>query len=188
MSRSSASCLIAGLTAALALAAAARPAAAGEGVWTPIGPYGGTVTALAVAPGSGTIYAGTASSGLFRSNDGGDTWQPVPKGPGGGQVQSLAIASAQPSIIHVALDGLTWRSDDGGATWTRTAFPAHVSSLAVAPSAAQAVYGSDGFSVFASGDGGAIVHQAARVSSLFLAISTLAVSPLAATEVYAVTS
>jgi photosystem II stability/assembly factor-like uncharacterized protein len=185
-------CLLVAPGAALALAAAARPAAAGQGVWTAIGPYGGTVTALAVAPGSGTIYAGTASSGLFISPDGGATWRPVPKGPGGGEVMALALApgqlSGQLSTIHVSVNGLPWRSDNGGASWTRTAFPNQTSSLAVAASDSRVVYASDGFSVFASGDGGASVHQAARVSSLFLSISALAVSPLSASEVVAVTS
>lgn len=185
--RGSLLCLLA-LATALALAAAARPAAAGQGVWTSIGPYGGTVTALAVAPGSGTIYAGTASSGLFVSGDGGASWRPVPKGPGGGEVMALALAPSQHSTIHVSVNGVPWRSDDGGASWTRTSFPNQTSSLAVAPSDSRVIYGSDGFSVFASADGGASVHQAARVSSLFLSIRALAVSPLSASEVVAVTS
>jgi photosystem II stability/assembly factor-like uncharacterized protein len=174
--------------AALALVISARAAAAGQGVWTPIGPYGGTVTALAIVPGGGTVYAGTASSGVFRSTDGGATWQAVPKGPGGGEVMTLSLAASQPSTLHVSVDGSPWRSDDGGASWTRTAFPHLTSSLAVAPSDARVVFGSDGFSVFASGDGGATVHQVTRVSSLFVLIRALAVSPLAATEVVAVTN
>jgi len=176
------------LVLALALGALARPASAGQGIWTPIGPYGGTVTALAFAPASGPIYAGTASSGLFRSTDGGATWQPVPKGPGGGQVMALSLAASQPSTLHVVVNGSSWRSDDAGVSWTATAFPANFSSVVVAPSDALTVYGTDGFSVFASGDGGASVHQAASVSSLLVLISGLAVSPLSSAEVYAVTN
>jgi photosystem II stability/assembly factor-like uncharacterized protein len=172
---------------ALALAAAARPAAAGAGFWSAIGPFGGTVTSLAIAPGGGAIYAGTASSGLFRSADGGATWQPVPKGPGGGEVMALALAASQPSTLHVALDGVTWRSADGGSSWSRTAFPHSTSSLAVAPGDAQVVYGSDGFAVFASGDGGVSVHQVANVSTLFVVISALAASPRSPAEILAVT-
>jgi photosystem II stability/assembly factor-like uncharacterized protein len=173
---------------ALLLGVGVLPAFAGQGVWTPVGPYGGTVGALAVAPGSGTIYAGTATSGLFRSSDGGATWQPLPKGPGGGEVMALSLVASQPSTLHVVVNDVAWRSDDGGGTWTRTAFsPSSSGLVAAAPSSSQIVYGSDGFSVFASGDGGATVHQVTRVSSLFVLISALAVSPLAATEVYAVT-
>ena len=170
------------------LAVAALPAFAGQGVWTPVGPYGGTVGVLAIAPGSGTIYAGTATSGLFRSADGGATWQPLPKGPGGGEAMALSLVASQPSTLHVVVNEIAWRSDDGGGSWTRTAFaPSSSGLVAAAPSDPRIVYGSDGFSVFASGDGGASVHQVTRVSSLFVLISALAVSPLAATEVYAVT-
>jgi photosystem II stability/assembly factor-like uncharacterized protein len=177
---------------ALLAGAGASPASAGQGVWTPLGPYGGSVTALAFSSGPGTgaatLYAGTASSGLFRSDDLGVTWQPVPKGPGGGQIQSLALAAGQPSTLHVALDGKTWRSDDGGTSWKPTAFPLATSCLAVAPSISQVVYGANGFSVFASGDGGATVHQVAPVSRLFVLIRALAVSPLSPSELFAVTN
>lgn len=173
---------------ALLLAAAALPAFAGQGVWTPVGPYGGTVGALAIAPGSGTIYAGTATSGLFRSADGGATWQPLPKGPGGSEVMALSLVASQPSTLHMVVNEVAWRSDDGGSTWTRTAFaPSSSGLVAASPSSPQIVYGSNGFVVFASADGGATVHQVTNVSSLVVLISALAVSPLAAAEVYAVT-
>ena len=46
--------------------------------WTQTnGPYGGTITALHATP-EGTLFAGAAEGGIFRSTDGGDTWAPPP--------------------------------------------------------------------------------------------------------------
>jgi hypothetical protein len=60
---------------ALALAAAAGPAHAGVNFWTPLGPDGGSVVALAVSPAQPSlVYAGSAGGGFYRSEDGGATW------------------------------------------------------------------------------------------------------------------
>ncbi len=58
----------------------------------------------------------------------------------------------------------------------------------MAPTDPRTVYYSDGFTVLASADGGATVHEVAPVSQLFATISALAVSPLAAAEVLAATN
>src|SRR5688572_25061294 len=62
---------------ALALAATATlavPAFAGNRVWTPIGPDGGRVRALAVDPAApDVVYAGTEGT-VFRSDDGAESW------------------------------------------------------------------------------------------------------------------
>ncbi len=57
------------------------PLPPGEGTWSPIGPWGGNVKALAVSPVDDTIVlAGCGFSmasdagGVFKSTDGGETW------------------------------------------------------------------------------------------------------------------
>ena len=48
--------------------------------WTQTnGPYGGTVGALHATP-EGTLFAGTAEGGIFRSTDSGATWVPASEG------------------------------------------------------------------------------------------------------------
>src|SRR5262249_25879505 len=50
---------------------------AGSSKWTSIGPFGGTIQSLAIDPqNSTTLYAGT-SSGVFKSIDGGLSWDNV---------------------------------------------------------------------------------------------------------------
>ena len=45
---------------------------AGINEWTAIGPFGGWVRTVAVNPrNAGTVYAGTAYGGLFKSTEGG---------------------------------------------------------------------------------------------------------------------
>lgn len=66
-----------------------------------------------------------AGSGLYRTADGGDTWQRVTNGlPKGleGRI-GVSISPARPGRVWAlidAADGGVFRSDDGGATWQRT--------------------------------------------------------------------
>ncbi len=73
---------------------------------------------------------GGPGSGVYRSDDGGDTWQRVGGGlpeasEDGGRI-GLALCDAQPDVmaaIYAAADGTfdgIYRSTDGGATWART--------------------------------------------------------------------
>ena len=99
----------------------ARANAAGE--WTPAGPDGGTILALAVSPHGGTLYVGTRS-GVFRSVNGGAQWTaangdlPLNETAGGLWVRALAIDAGLPETVYasVLLQGI-FKSADGGATW-----------------------------------------------------------------------
>jgi len=64
------------------------------------------------------VLAGTESDGLWRSDDGGATWDAVPGLPNGG---TGAIAfSSDSRLVAVATDSGVALSDDGGATWHLT--------------------------------------------------------------------
>lgn len=76
------------------------------------------------------IYAGVEASGLFRSDDGGDTWSEVASlrahpthptwGPGfGGKcLHTIAPDPFDPERLYIACStGGCYRTDDGGATW-----------------------------------------------------------------------
>ena len=74
-----------------------------------------------------TIYAGTSPVGVFRSEDGGDTWQRLQKAVQPDKlkmsfacrVMRIGIVPGQPDHIHAALEvGGTMRSLDGGETWS----------------------------------------------------------------------
>lgn len=127
--------------------------------WTPMGPlavpngqtYGGArvlisgrVTAIAPHPTSGnTVYIGTSRGGVWRTNDGGDTWAPLGDNQPSLAIGALAIGINNPNVLYagtgegnvqlystayplssapgVYLGVGVLHSIDGGATWTNDA-------------------------------------------------------------------
>lgn len=92
------------------------------------------IWALEVA-GPGALWAGTAPGGLFRSSDGGRSWELTrglwdrperAKWFGGGYdfpaIHSICLDPRDPKTLRVAVScGGVWLTDDGGATWDVTA-------------------------------------------------------------------
>ena len=104
-------------------------------------------------------------SGLFKSTDGGATWQPLTRGlPGEGLGRiGIAVAPTSPSRVYAIVDakeGGLFRSDDAGATFTKTSSDARLwgrgwyfGKIAVDPKNADLVYISN-TGVYRSRDGG----------------------------------
>ncbi|HEY0366984.1 MAG TPA: hypothetical protein VGC73_10965, partial [Pyrinomonadaceae bacterium] len=73
-----------------------------------------------------TLESGGPGSGIFKSTDGGDTWNELTRNPGmpKGMVGKvgIAVSPANPDRVWAiveAEDGGVFRSDNGGNTWTR---------------------------------------------------------------------
>ncbi|HZJ01555.1 MAG TPA: glycosyl hydrolase [Gemmatimonadaceae bacterium] len=98
--------------------------------WREIGPFrGGRSDAVA---GSSTrpweYYFGTTGSGVFKTTDGGMTWEPTTDKYFGGSIGAIAVAESNPDIVYVGTgeedirgnvthgDGV-WKSTDAGKTW-----------------------------------------------------------------------
>jgi photosystem II stability/assembly factor-like uncharacterized protein len=76
-----------------------------------------------------TVYAGVEDAALFRSNDGGQTWQELPAlrdakghlwqpGAGGMCLHTILLDSNNPERIFIAISAAgTFRTDDAGKTW-----------------------------------------------------------------------
>lgn len=100
---------------AVALAVPQPPAAA------PNGPRFEHVHALALGAEGRSLWLGT-HTGLFRSEDGGRSWKPVPLSTGHAHPDLMAIVpdAKEPSVLFVAThEAGVLRTTDGGATWTR---------------------------------------------------------------------
>lgn len=104
--------------------------------WQKLDRLPGFPVSLAVAPANPNIlYAGDASSGLYRSSDGGRTWQQITGGlglvPGASlRVTALVVAEQDPNHLVVATayglgsrlaPGSLFESADGGRTWAKVA-------------------------------------------------------------------
>src|SRR5438552_700814 len=94
--------------------------------------YSGRVTALAVPHTTGpakTLYIGAAGGGVWKTANGGITWQPVSEGLGVETIGDIAVAPSDSNVVWVGTgeknslrsqwwgDGV-YKSTDGGAKWT----------------------------------------------------------------------
>jgi photosystem II stability/assembly factor-like uncharacterized protein len=96
--------------------------------------------------------SGGPKSGLFKSTDGGTTWQPVRKGLPAGDLGriALAVAPSKPGVVYATVEAAKtalYRSDDRGESWTETnssslvnARPFYFSRMVVDPSNPDRVY------------------------------------------------
>ena len=65
------------------------------------------------------IYVGTDFSGVFRSRDGGRSWEERSRGFVGNRRSATAVAVTADGAVFVATYGALHRSGDQGRTWTR---------------------------------------------------------------------
>lgn len=84
-----------------------------------IGPYGGTVVAIATDPTNPQIsYAGTFGAGVFKSTNGGQTWNSSSTGLSNLYIYSLAIDPEHPATIFAGTyHNQVFKSSDGGISW-----------------------------------------------------------------------
>jgi photosystem II stability/assembly factor-like uncharacterized protein len=96
--------------------------------------------------------SGGPKSGLFRSTDGGATWQQVRKGLPAGDLGriALAVAPSKPGLVYATVEAAKtalYRSDDRGESWTEVnssslvnARPFYFSRMVVDPSNPDRIY------------------------------------------------
>ena len=116
-----------------AISAAAQPynEAQFKGMkWRDIGPYrGGRVLAVTGIPGSPfTYYFGGVAGGVWRTTDGGVSWQPISDKSVISSIGAIAVSESNPNVIYVGTgesclrgnisygDGV-YKTTDGGKTW-----------------------------------------------------------------------
>ena len=96
---------------------------------------------------------------LFRTTDGGKTWQSLP-GMHGKSIRAMAMSASNPKILVTgALDGV-FRSNDGGNNWERISPANHaeiknIESIAIDPKDPNVVYAGTWHLAWKTADGGA---------------------------------
>lgn len=116
---------------------------------------GNRVASVAGVPGDpNTWYAGAASGGVWKSEDGGDKWKPVFDDQPVSAIGALAVAASDPKIVWAGT-GEAWairdadiggkgvyKSADGGKTWTHMGLDAagRIGRVIIDPSNSDSVY------------------------------------------------
>ena len=108
--------------------------------WTNLGPSrGGRSTAVAGSDARPfEYYFGATGGGLWKTTDGGTTWEPVTDGQiGSASVGAVAVCEADPDVVYIGTgetqirgniqqgDGV-YKSTDAGETWTHILSLIHI--------------------------------------------------------------
>jgi photosystem II stability/assembly factor-like uncharacterized protein len=110
--------------------------------WRLVGPHrAGRVTTVAGIPGNAAVYYfGTPGGGLWKTVDGGRTWQPIFDDVHVASIGAVAVAPSNPKVIYVGtgdqLEGNgVYRSTDAGQTWKNVGLRDvhHISSVIIDP-------------------------------------------------------
>ncbi len=120
-----------------------------------IGPFrGGRSAAVTGVPGQPKLfYMGTTGGGVWRTTDGGQTYENISDGYFGGSIGSVAVAPSDPNVIYVGGGEVTvrgnvssgygmWKTTDAGQTWHFLGLPnsRHIPRIAIDPSNPDIVY------------------------------------------------
>lgn len=145
---------------ALLLLAVPSSGRAAAGRWTAVGPFGGSVLAIAPAPSAPRIvYAGTVE-GVFKSTDAGGRWSHVGHGLPNGTVRTLAVHPRNPAVVYAGFSDRhpLFKTTDGGRTW-RSASEGldseNVIGLAIDPRNPSVLFAATQGGLFQSDDGAA---------------------------------
>ena len=112
------------------------------------GVHGKSIRALAMAPSDPNLLILGALDGVFRSRNGGQSWERIsPENHAEiKNIESLAIDPQNPDIIYAGTWHLPWKTDDGGASWHSIskgiAFDSDMFSIIVDPKNPSVVYAS----------------------------------------------
>lgn len=146
--------------------------------WRSVGPYrGGRSAAVTGVPGKPNLfYMGATGGGVWRTKDGGQTWDNISDGYFGGSIGAVAVSEYDNNVIYVGGGEFTvrgnvsygygmWKSEDAGKTWKHIGLDnsRHIPRVRIHPKNPDLVYAavlgdlyksSDERGVYRSKDGG----------------------------------
>jgi len=113
-----------------------------------VGPFrGGRSAAVTGVPGDPELfYMGATGGGVWRTQDGGQTWENISDGYFGGSIGAVAVAESDPNVIYVGGGEVTvrgnvsygygmWKSVNAGKSWEQIGLPdsRHIVRIRVHP-------------------------------------------------------
>ena len=116
--------------------------------WRSIGPYrGGRSCAVTGVEGKPNLfYFGSTGGGIWKSENGGGSWNNISDGYFGGSIGSIAVSSSDNNVIYVGGGEKTvrgnvsygygvWKSEDAGKTWQQKGLKKsrHISRIRIHP-------------------------------------------------------
>ena len=120
-----------------------------------VGPFrGGRSAAVTGVPGKPQLfYFGSTGGGVWRTTDGGSTWENISDGFFGGSIGAVAVSESDPNVIYVGGgektvrgnvshgDGV-WKSTDAGKTWKHVGLgdTRHIPRIRIHPKNPDIVY------------------------------------------------
>ena len=141
-------------------------------------------SSIAVMASSGdTLYLGSAGmaslGGVFRSGDGGESWEAASSGLSGRWIESIAVDPHQPGVLYAQASDHLLVSEDDGANWRLSLAAPGVlvfggGDLLVDPSLRGRVWSTTGDQLWRSDDGGRRWTAMPRIGA---GIGTLAADP-----------
>jgi photosystem II stability/assembly factor-like uncharacterized protein len=138
---------------------------------------------LYAATGGEPAFGGDPDGGVFKTVNGGQSWERLLRVPGWGVFGAVEVAPSNPQVVYAAREPEVFRSDDGGRTWQDLGFNAPgyrmgiPIGLAVDPTDPDIVYlNSYEGGVYRSDDGGR-TWVSANVGYTGATVSDLAVNP-----------
>ncbi len=153
------------------------------GTWTKIAEPTNQVTGLVVHPSDANRVWYSSGSGVFRSSDGGSSWE---QNTGYLWVTALALDRDNPQVLYAGSFAACYKSTDGGITWTNSAAPPPGTGKDIAAGGAAILYGASG-GIFRSTDGGTS-FQASQSGYKATDIMALASAPSSPSTMYAESS
>lgn len=123
--------------------------------YRPIGPFrGGRSAACCGVPGKPMLfYFGATGGGVWKTTDGGASWDNISDGYFGGSIGAVEVSTADPNVIYVGGGEVTvrgnvshgngvWKSTDAGKSWSHLGLQDthHIPRIRVHPKNADLVY------------------------------------------------
>ena len=147
-------------------------------------------TVLSLAPSAyreGVVYAAT-ETGVFRSVNGGETWDAAGQGLPAGRITSVAASPWNAETAYATTHRGLFQTTNGGATWSAIGLHIPLFEIALSPSSFEILYVSDGEIVYRSDEEGALWTPASGGLPEVLLVAGLTVHPTEPNTVYAATN